>query len=77
MMYCKYCDNNKYNITVICVANSITNKLTNKSCLTSGGKCFTTDTMYAAEYMKHNLINVGHGSQKLSGRFDGHCSDQS
>ena len=29
--------------------SSITNKLTNKSCLPSGGKCNTTDTIYAAE----------------------------
>ena len=55
--------------------SSITNKLTNKLCLTSGGKCNTTDTIYAAECMKHNLIYVGHSSQKLSGRFNGHCSD--
>ena len=55
--------------------SSITNKLTNKSCLTSGGKCNTTDTRYAAKCMKHNLIYVGHSSQKLSGRFSGHHSD--
>ena len=55
--------------------SSITNKLTNKSCVTSGGKCITTDTIYAAECTKHNLIYVGHSSQKLSGRFNGHCSD--
>ena len=34
--------------------SSITNKLTNKSCLTSGGKCNTTDTIYTAECTKHN-----------------------
>ena len=55
--------------------NSKTNKLTNKSCLTSGGKCNTTDTIYAAECMKYDLIYVGHSSQKLSGRFNGHRSD--
>ena len=55
--------------------SSITNKLTNKSCLTSGGKCNTTDTIYAAECTKHKLIYVGHSSQKLSGRFNGHHSD--
>ena len=55
--------------------SSITNKLTNKSCLTSGGKCITTDTIYAAECTKHNLIYVGHSSQKLSGRFNGHRYD--
>ena len=55
--------------------SSITNQLTNKSCLTSGGKCNTTDTIYAGECTKHNLIYVGHSSQKLSGRFNGHCSD--
>ena len=55
--------------------NSITNKLTNKSCLTSGGKCNTTDTIYAAECKKHNLTYVGNSSQKLSGRFNGHRSD--
>ena len=55
--------------------SSITNKLTNKSCLTSGGKCNTTDTIYAAECTKHKLIYVGHSSQKLSGRFNGHRSD--
>ena len=37
-------------------ASSITNKLTNKLCLTSGGKCNTTDTIYVAECMKHNLL---------------------
>ena len=55
--------------------NSITNKLTNKSCLTSGGKCNTIDTIYAAEYTKHNLIYVGHSLQTLSGRFNLHRSD--
>ena len=55
--------------------SSITNKLTNKSCLTSGGKCNPTDNIYAAECMKHNLICVGQSSQKLSGRFHGHHSD--
>ena len=55
--------------------SSITNKLTNKSCLTSGGKCSTTDTIYAAECTKHNLIYIGHSSQKLSGGFNGHRSD--
>ena len=55
--------------------SSITNKLTNKLYLTSGGKCNTTDTIYAAECTKHNLIYVCHSSQKLSGRFNGHRSD--
>ena len=55
--------------------SSVTNKLTNKSCLTSGGKFNTTDTIYAAECTKHNLIYVGHSSQKLSARFNGHRSD--
>ena len=55
--------------------SSITYKLTNKLCLTSEGKCNTTDTIYAAECMKHNLIYVGQSSQKLSGRFNGHLSD--
>ena len=55
--------------------NSITNKLTKKSCLTSGGKWSTTDTIYAAKCTKHNLIYVGHSSQKLSGRFNSHSSD--
>ena len=61
--------------------SSMTSKLvsyiwreTNKSCLTSGGKCNTTDTIYAAECTKHNLIYVGHSSQNLSGRFNDHCS---
>ena len=61
--------------TLLRNTNSITNKLTNKSCLTSGGKCNTTDTIYAAECTKHNLIYVDHSSQKLSGRFNGHRSD--
>ena len=56
-------------------ASSTANKLTNKSCLTSGGKCNTTDTIYAAECTKHKFIYVGHSLQKLSGRFNGHCSD--
>ena len=56
-------------------SSSITNKLTSKSCFTFGGKCNTTDTIYAAECTKHNLIYVGHSSQKLSGRFNSHRSD--
>ena len=44
---CKLC-------SAVSNTNSITNKLTNKSCLTSGGKCNTTDTIYAAECTKHN-----------------------
>ena len=55
--------------------NSITIKLTFKSCLTSGGKCSTTDTIYAAECTKHDLIYVGHSSQKLSRRLSGQRSD--
>ena len=55
--------------------NSITSKLTNKSCLTSGGKCNTTDTIYAAECPKHHLVYASHSSQKLSGRFNSPRSD--
>ena len=55
--------------------NPITNKLTNKSCLTSGEKCNITDTIYAAECTKHDLIYVDRSSQKLSTRFNGHRSD--
>ena len=45
-----------------------------KTCFTSGGKCNTSDTIYAAECTKHKLIYVGHSSQKLSSRFNGHRS---
>ena len=56
--------------------SSITDKLTNKSCLTSGGNA-TPLTPYMLHNLntKHNLIYVGHSSQELSGRFNGHCSD--
>ena len=53
----------------------ITNKLSHKSCYTSGGKCSTTDTIYAAECTRHNTIFVGQSSQKLNSRFNGHRSD--
>ena len=55
--------------------NVITNKLSHKSCYTSGGKCFTTDTIYAAECTRHRMIYVGQSSQKLNSRFNGHRSD--
>ena len=55
--------------------NVITNKLSHKSCYTSGGKCSTTDTIYAADCTRHSLIYVGQSSQKLNSRFNGHRSD--
>ena len=63
---CKLC-------SVISNTNCITNKLTNKLCFTSGGKCNTTDTIYPKECTKHD--HVGHNSEKLSGRFNDHHSD--
>ena len=53
----------------------ITNKLSHKSCYTSGGKCSTTDTIYAAECTRHSMIYVGQSSQKLNSLFNGHRSD--
>ena len=55
--------------------NFITNIQSSKTCFTSGGRCNTSDTIYAAECTKHKLIYVGHSSQKLSSRFNGHRSD--
>ena len=55
--------------------NVITNKLSQKSCYTSGGKCSTTDTIYAAECTRHSLIYVGQSSQKLKSLFNGLRSD--
>ena len=55
--------------------NVITNKLSHKSCYTSGGKCSTTDTIYAAECTRHSMIYVFQSSQKLNSRFNGHRSD--
>ena len=55
--------------------NIITNNLSHKSCYTSGGKCSTTDTIYAAECTRHSIIYVGQSSQKLNSRFNGHRSD--
>ena len=55
--------------------NFITNIQSGKTCFTSGGRCNTSDTIYAAECTKHKLIYVGHSSQKLSSRFNGHRSD--
>ena len=55
--------------------NIITNKPSQKSCYTSGGRCFTTDTIYAAECTQHSLIYVGQSSQKLNSQSNGHRSD--
>ena len=55
--------------------NVITNKLSHKSCYMSGGKCSTTDTIYATECTRHSMIYVGQSSQKLNSRFNGHRSD--
>ena len=55
--------------------NFITNIQSGKTCFTSGGRCNTSDTIYATECTKHKLIYVGHSSQKLSSRFNGHRSD--
>ena len=55
--------------------NFITNIQSGETCFTSGGKCNTGDTIYAAEFTKHKLIYVRHSSQKLSSRFNGHPSD--
>ena len=60
----------------LCHSMSNTNFITNiQSCFTSGGRCNTSDTIYAAECTKHKLIYVGHSSQKLSYRFNGNRSD--
>ena len=55
--------------------NVITNKLSHKSCYTSGGKCSTTDTIYVAECTWNSMIYVGQSSQKLNSWFNGHRSD--
>ena len=55
--------------------NSITNKISKKFCYISGGKCSTTDTIYAAECTRHDLIYVGQSSQNLNCRFNCHRSD--
>ena len=55
--------------------NFITNIQSGKTCFTSGGKCNTSDTIYAAECTKHKLIYVRHSSQKLGSGFNGHRSD--
>ena len=55
--------------------NFITDIQSGKTCFTSGGKCNTSDTIYAAECTKHKLIYVGHSSQKLRSRFNEHRSD--
>ena len=65
---CKFCHS-------INNTNFITNIQSGKTCFTLGGKCDTSDTIYAAECTKHKLIYVGHSSQKLSSRFNGHHSD--
>ena len=56
-------------------SNFIINIQSGETCFTSGGRCNTSDTIYAAECTKHKLIYVGHSSQKLSSRFNGHRSD--
>ena len=53
----------------------MTSKLSHKSSYTSGGKCSTTDTIYAAECTCHSLIYEGQSSQKLNSWFNGHRSD--
>ena len=55
--------------------NIITDKLSHKSCHTSGGKCSTTGTIYAAECTRHSLIYVSQSSQKLNPRFNDQRSD--
>ena len=55
--------------------NVITNKLSHKCCYTPGGKCSTTDTVYAAECTRQSMIYEGQSSQKLNSRFNGHKSD--
>ena len=55
--------------------NFITNIQSGETCFISGFRCNTSDTIYAAECTKHKLIHVGHSSQKLSSRFNGHPSD--
>lgn len=67
-MGCKLCNS-------MSNTNSITNTIARKTCYTSGGKCNTTDTIYAAECTKHNLLYVGQSSQQLNKRFNGHRSD--
>ena len=56
-------------------SNSILNTQSEKTCYTSGGKCTTTNTIYAAECTQHKLIYVGQSSQKLNIWFNGHRSD--
>ena len=65
---CKFCHS-------MSNTNFITNIQSGKTCFTSGGRCNTSDTIYAAECTKHKLMYVGHSSQKLSSRFNGHRSD--
>ena len=57
------------------MSNENNNTYSGKTCFTSGGKCNTMNTIYAAECTKHKLIYVGHSCQKLSQRFNGHRSD--
>ena len=55
--------------------NFITKIQSGETCFASGGRCNTSDPIYAAECTKHRLIYVGHSSQKLCSRFNGHRSD--
>ena len=46
-----------------------------KTCTTTGGTCKTPDVIYASECTFHNKLYIGHASQPLNMRFNGHRSD--
>ena len=56
-------------------SDTITNSIFGKTCTTTGGTCETPDVIYAAECTFHNKLDIGHTSQPLNMRFNGHHSD--
>ena len=53
----------------------ITDSISGKTCTITGGTCKTPDVIYAAECTFHNKLYIGHTSQPLNMRFNGHGSD--
>ena len=56
-------------------SDTITKSISGKTCMTTGGTCKTPDVIYAAECTFHNKLYIGHTSQPLNMRFNGHHSD--
>ena len=57
------------------ISNKVVNPKTGRESFTAGGTCSTSNIVYAAECLQHQLLYVGHTSRQLNHRMNSHRSE--